>query len=331
MAFRLRNCKNKRISQIMNRRTFTEYALKGGAVLSASSIFSLGACQFKSGANKKKLKISLAQWSLHRAFEAGKLNPSDFASIAAKTYSIKAVEYVNGFYADRGEVSSFWKEMKKKADDVGVESLLIMVDDEGDLGASDDSDRKKAVENHFKWVEAAKVLGCHSVRVNAFGAEDREVYKSATIDGMGRLAEFAAQSNINIIIENHGLYSSDAKLIVEIIKQVNKPNFGTFPDFGNWCLSAKWGSTQIECERVYDRYEGVAEFLPFAKAVSAKSYNFNEQGEDRVMDYYRLLKLVKDSSYDGHIGIEYEGTELSEHDGILATKALMNKVWESLD
>ena len=187
------------------------------------------------------------------------------------------------------------------------------------------------MENHFKWVNAAKILGCHSVRVNAFGESNKEAYRAALTDGMGQLAEYAAKENINIIIENHGLFSSDAKLITDIVKQVNKPNFGTFPDFGNWCLSAKWGSTQNECDKAYDRYQGVAEFLPYARAVSAKSYNFNEQGEDRIIDYYKMLKIVKDSGYEGYIGIEYEGVEIGEHDGILATKALMEKVWKSLD
>jgi sugar phosphate isomerase/epimerase len=150
------------------------------------------------------------------------------------------------------------------------------------------------------------------------------------MEGMSSLAEYAAQMNINIIIENHGLFSSDASLIAGIIKEVNMTNFGSFPDFGNWCLSAKWGSTQGDCEQVYDRYQGVSELLPYAKAVSAKSYNFNEQGEDTTIDYHLMLKIVKDSAYDGYIGIEYEGTEKGEHEGILLTRALMEKVWNTL-
>jgi sugar phosphate isomerase/epimerase len=150
------------------------------------------------------------------------------------------------------------------------------------------------------------------------------------MDGMSRLAEYAAQSDINIIIENHGLFSSDASLIAGILEEVNMSNFGSFPDFGNWCLSAKWGSTQGDCDKAYDRYQGVAELLPYAKAVSAKSYNFDAQGEDRIIDYYKMLKIVKDSDYEGHIGIEYEGTEKGEHEGILLTRALMEKVWNTI-
>lgn len=277
------------------------------------------------------LKISLAQWSLHRQFYDGHLKPDDFASIAITTYDIDAVEYVNGFYRNSGEDEKFWIQMKERADQAGVKSLLIMVDDEGDLGLANDNERKKSVENHYKWINAAKILGCHSVRVNAFGEPEKEAFRTAIIDSMGQLADYAARENINIIIENHGLFSSDAKLITEIVKQVNKPNFGTFPDFGNWCLSAKWGSTQGDCSEEYDRYQGVYEFLPFAKAVSAKSYNFNAKGEDTKIDYYKMLRIVKNSGYNGYIGIEYEGEILSEHEGILATKALMEKVWRSLE
>lgn len=276
------------------------------------------------------LKLSLAQWSLHRQFQNGSLNAVDFASISNDTYGINAVEYVNGFYKKSGKDERFWINMKERADAAGAKSLLIMADEEGDFGAANGKERIKAVENHYKWVNAAKILGCHSIRVNAFGASDRDTFRSAMIDGMGRLSDYAAKENINIVIENHGLFSSDAKLVTEIIKQVNNSNVGTLPDFGNWCLSAKWGSTKQDCSEAYDIYQGVSEFLPFAKGVSAKSYNFNNEGEHTSIDYYKMLKMVKDSGYNGYIGIEYEG-DLPEHEGILLTKALIEKVWDSLD
>jgi sugar phosphate isomerase/epimerase len=311
----------------MKRRFFLKRAAYGAAALSGTSLFAARMRDFKLS---KELKISLAQWSLHRSFERGELDPVDFASITIEKYGLNAVEYVNGFYSKNASDESFWSAMKTRAVDAGVKNLLIMVDDEGNLGVANDAERKNAVENHYKWIHAAKILGCHSVRVNAFGDAERATYRNAIIDGMGRLADYAAKENINIIIENHGLFSSDADLIVDIIQQVNKPNFGSFPDFGNWCLSAKWGSTQIACEKAYDRFQGVSELLPYARAVSAKSYNFNENGEDRTIDYYKMLKIVKESGYQGYVGIEYEGTELNEHDGILATKTLMERVWGSI-
>ena len=280
--------------------------------------------------SSKLLKISLAQWSLHRSINEGIINPVDFASIAKERYKIDAVEYVNQFYLESATDEIFWHKMKERSNQAGIKNLVIMVDDEGDLGTADKKKRMQAVENHYKWVHAAKIMGCHSVRVNAFGDPGRDIYRAAIMDGMSRLAGYAAKSNLSIIIENHGLFSSDAALIAGIIKEVNMPNFGAFPDFGNWCLSAKWGTTQGECDKVYDPYRGVSELLPYAKAVSAKSYNFNEKGEDTKIDYYKMMKIVKKSDYDGYIGIEYEGIEKGEHEGILITKNLMEKAWNTI-
>ncbi len=278
------------------------------------------------------LKISLAQWSLNRAFFANKLDAKDFANIAMNDYGISAVEYVNGFYKDSASDEIFWQDMKKRSEAAGVKNLLIMVDDEGDLGNSDNTERKKAVENHYKWVNAAKILGCHSIRVNAFGEGTETELHNALVDGMGQLCDYAAKENINILIENHGLWSSNGQFITNVIKTVNRPNFGTLPDFGNWCLNEKWGSTQNnKCNEVYDRYQGVAEFLPYAKGYSAKSYKFDENGDETIIDYYKMLQIAKDGDYDGYIGIEFEGETMSEPDGIRATKALLEKAWTKVN
>ncbi|MBT8294434.1 MAG: sugar phosphate isomerase/epimerase, partial [Eudoraea sp.] len=259
-------------------------------------------------------------------------NAIDFPEIAKNAYGINAVEYVNAFYKENGENEKFWGQLKRKAKEAGVKSLLIMVDDEGELGNPDDKERMQAIENHYKWINAAKILGCHSIRVNAFGQGNKITLKNTLVDGLGRLSDYGAKENINVLIENHGLHTSDAKFITSIIKEVNHPNLGTLPDFGNWCLNAKWGSTQNDkCTEMYDPYEGVTEFLPFAKGVSAKSYNFDGNGNETFLDYGRLLKIVKDSGFKGFIGIEYEGEKLSEPEGIKATKALIEKVWLNLE
>ncbi len=304
----------------MKRRTFLRSSLLGASALAVKPLHAYHS-------REKELHISLAQWSLHRNFNDGTLDPVDFAAIAKETYQLDAVEYVNGFYTRQASDETFWNRMKVRSTDAGVKNLVLMVDDESDLGDAREKTRLKSVENHYKWVHAAKLLGCPTMRVNAFGDPDRETYRQAIIDGMSRLAEYAAKEDINIVIENHGLFSSDAALIAGIIREVNMSNFGSFPDFGNWCLSAKWGTTQGDCNRVYDRYQGVSELLPYARAVSAKSYNFNDQGEDTKIDYYRMMKIVKESDYTGYIGIEYEGTEKSEHEGILITRELMIKAW----
>ncbi len=275
-----------------------------------------------------ELKLSLAQWSIHRALESGTLKAEDFASMAKNDYGIGAVEYVNSFYKEHATDKTFWERMRAKADSLGVKSLLIMVDEEGDLGNPNVEERKQAVENHFKWVDAASILGCHSVRINAFGDGSKEEVQAAMVDALKQLCSYAKTKNINVLIENHGLYSSDGQWTSEIMKQVNMPNCGTLPDFGNWCLTVKWGSTEDgSCKNVYDRYQGVNEMLPFAKGVSAKSYRFDEAGNEMVIDYAKMLKLVHESDFKGYIGIEYEGSPLSEHDGILATKSLLEKLW----
>jgi L-ribulose-5-phosphate 3-epimerase len=279
-----------------------------------------------------ELKLSLAQWSIHRALDSGTLKAENFAAIAKNDFGISAVEYVNSFYKAHATDQLFWKKMRATADSLQVKSLLIMVDEEGDLGNPQAEERKKAVENHFKWVDAASILGCHSIRVNAFGEGTKKEVQKAMIDALKQLCTYAAQSNINVLIENHGLYSSDGKWIAEIMQQVNMPNCGTLPDFGNWCLGAKWGSTQDgkECKEIYDRYQGVNDMLPFAKGVSAKSYSFDGQGNETIIDYNKMLKLVKEANFNGYVGIEYEGSPLSEREGILATKALVEKTWQQL-
>ena len=206
-----------------------------------------------------------------------------------------------------------------------------MVDNEGHLGDPEESKRKKAVENHYKWVDAAKIMNCHSIRVNAFGTGDRQILKQALTDGLGLLASYGSQQEINILIENHGLHTSDARFITDIIKEVNNPFLGTLPDFGNWCLATEWGSTQGGgCKEVFDPYLGLELMLPFARGVSAKSYDFDSEGNETSMDYSRFLKMVKSSEFKGYIGIEYEGSKLSEDEGIKATKKLIEKSWASL-
>lgn len=280
--------------------------------------------------SSQELKISLAQWSLNKSFFEKEIDPVNFAAITRNVFGLNAIEYVNQFYTKRSKDEKFWNQMKKRATDNGITSLLIMTDDEGDLGAIDKNERKLSVENHYKWVNAAALLGCHSIRVNAFGEGDKSEVGKAMVDGLGDLSEYAAKENINILIENHGLYSSDGKWVVNIIEQVGMDNLGTLPDFGNWCLSAKWGSTQKECNDVYDIYQGVSDFLPYAKGVSAKSYSFDEKGQQPLIDYNKMLSIVKESNFDGYIGIEYEGETQSEHEGIKATHRLLETTWDSI-
>lgn len=296
----------------MNRRAF----LKNSTV--ASAAVALSSCMTQNGSSRKELfSISLAQWSLHRAIFGKKLDNLDFPMTAKRDYGIDAVEYVNQFWMDKAKDQKYLAELKKRCDGEGVRSLLIMCDDEGALGDADAAKRQKAVENHYKWVEAAKFLGCHSIRVNAesSGSYDEQLERAA--DGLRRLSEFGKQHGLNVIVENHGGLSSNGAWLEAVMRKVNMPNCGTLPDFGNFDLG---GGKQ------YDRYKGVAEMMPFAKAVSAKSHDFDANGNETHTDYRRMMKIVLDAGYRGYVGVEYEGDKLGEPEGIRATKRLLELV-----
>jgi len=225
-------------------------------------------------------------------------------------------------------ISSLKIKLRIRAADSGVTQLLIMVDREGGLGTLDKIERKQAIENHYKWVDAAKYLGCHSIRVNAYGEGSAEDVASAAVEGLAGVAEYGAKQNINVIVENHGGYSSNGAWLSGVMKQIDMPNCGTLPDFGNFCTKRKKGSW--DCEEEYDRYKGVEEMMPFAKAVSAKTNDFDVSGNEIRTDYMKMMKIVKDHGYTGYVGIEYEGQELGEEEGIIATRDLLKRVGKAL-
>lgn len=300
-----------------SRRDFLKKA--GATALAATAFTDLFA---EPAAKKLWFDISLAEWSLHKALFAKKLTNLDFPELAKKEFGISIVEYVNQFFKDKAEDKTYLAELLKRAKDNGVSNHLIMIDGEGGLGELDAAVRNKAVENHYKWVEAAKYLGCKTIRVNAFGKGSDEEIAKAAVDGLGKLGEFAAKAGINVIVENHGGSSSNGKWLSGVMKQVNLKNVGTLPDFGNFCIKRSASG----CEESYDRYQGTQELMPFAKGVSAKTYDFDEKGNCIETDYAKILKVVKASGFKGIAGIEYEGSKLSEYDGIKATKALLERV-----
>jgi sugar phosphate isomerase/epimerase len=271
-------------------------------------------------------KISLAEWSLHKALFAKEFDNLDFPAKAKNEYGISAVEYVNQFFKDKAKDEKYLGELKKRCTDNGVTSVLIMVDGEGEMADLDAKKRNKSVENHYQWVDAAKFLGCHSIRVNCFGVGSEEEVAKAGADGLRKLSEYAQKSDIGVIVENHGGYSSNGVWLGNVIKSVGLANCGTLPDFGNFCIRREKGDMwQSPCVEYYDRYKGVAEMMPFAKGVSAKTHDFDEQGNCIETDYSKMLSIVKAAGYTGHIGIEYEGEKLSEPEGIKATKVLLEK------
>ena len=282
-------------------------------------------------------ELSLAQWSFHRTFREGGVSPYDFAE-RANDLGFKGLEYVNALYPDVMEsndkdlaISKFIEQNNVLAAQFNMKNVLIMIDSEGDLSSSNEKERLSAIENHKKWISAANKMGCSAVRLNLNGENDVETWKKNSIQSLNALSAFAKPLNINVIVENHGGKSSNARLLMEVINSVDYSNCGTLPDFGNFCMSEDWGSLKDnKCNNPYDPYLGVSEMLPKAFGLSAKSYEFDDNGDETILDYYKLLSIVKRGGYKGFIGVEYEGEILSEKDGIIATKKLLEKASKML-
>ena len=303
--------------QINSNNSRRKFITSLSASLAASSLLSNADHHIK----KQLFEISIAEWSLHKSLFGKKISNLDFPVVAKKEFKISAVEYVNQFFKDKATDKNYLNELKKVCDNEGVKSLLIMCDGEGKLGDPDKNKRISSVNNHKRWIEAAKHLGCHSIRVNASSSGSYDDQQKLAADGLSRLSEFASTHGLNVIVENHGGLSSNGQWLSGVMKSVNMKNCGTLPDFGNF---------RIGGGKTYDRYKGVKELMPFAKAVSAKSHDFDDNGNEIHTDYHKMMKIVIDAGYRGYVGVEYEGSKLSEYDGIKATKKLLESVREKL-
>ncbi|MCH2135140.1 MAG: sugar phosphate isomerase/epimerase [Phycisphaerales bacterium] len=266
--------------------------------------------------DSSKWPISLAQWSLHRKHHAGELKAEDFPAYSADTFDIRGVEYVNSFFKDKSTDEAWLSDLNRRCRDAGVTSVLIMVDGEGALGDPDETKRMQAVDNHRRWLGAAKHLGCHAIRVNVPSAGTPEQQRDLCADGLAHLCEHADKLDLNVVIENHGGLSSNGAWLAALVQKVNHKRLGTLPDFGNFVLD--WSTMKM-----YDRYKGMDELLPHAKALSAKSHEFDDEGNEIFSDYGKMFELVRKQGYEGWVGVEYEGPKLSEDDGIKATRDLL--------
>jgi sugar phosphate isomerase/epimerase len=316
--------------------TTRRYFIKSLSALAGASAFGTDLFAATNSGKKLFFEISLAEWSLHKSIWGGKMTNLDFPLKAKRDFGIETVEYVNTLFGskttsfkDNGKSQAYLRELLMRCADNGIKNHLIMCDAEGEMGHPDKNKRIETVENHKKWVEAAKFLGCATIRVNAGGSGTATELAKTAADGLAMLSEFAATMDINVIVENHGGYSSNGEWLAGVMKSVNMKNCGTLPDFGNFCMKRDVSNWRI-CNDEYDRYKGTAELMPFAKGVSAKANDFEQNGNEKVMDYVKLMKIVKDAGFRGYVGIEYEGDVLSEDDGIKATKALLLKVGEML-
>ena len=304
----------------MKRRDFSKLTI-------ASALIGLTPLEILSASsnNKDQLKISLAQWSLNKAIKSGELSPLDFAK-KARSFDIDAIEYVSGLYTNHTDtlkkisMQKLSKELLKRSDDYGIDNVLIMIDSQGSLASSNKKERLKAIDNHKKWIDFSYEIGCETMRVNLSGETKLDRWTENSIKSLTELSDY--NKNINVVVENHGGLSSNGKYLSNVMSEVNIDNCGTLPDFGNFCID---GSPRA-CNEWYDIYKGVEELMPYAHAVSAKSYDFDDSGNETKIDYSKMIDIVKKAGYKGYIGIEYEGSRMSEDDGIIATKKLLEKL-----
>ncbi|APU11066.1 xylose isomerase [Cellulophaga lytica] len=314
----------------MKRRNFLQKSAQTGALLTLGGLLPNAILAMPYACNTVNadifFKLSLAEWSFHRAIKSGEMDHLDFAA-KAQSFGCTGVEYVSNLFKTKAKDKEYLKQMNSRAADAGVENVLIMIGGEGGLAHIDAKERLKSIEKHYKWVDAAHFLGCKTIRVDLRGGADKNNAAKASIDSLTVLATYAEEANINVVVENHGGFSSDGVWLSNVIKQVGLTNCGTLPDFGNFCIEK---DKNKKCLSSYDMYKGMAELLPFAKGVSAKSRDFAADGTEANIDFYKIMKLVKESGYTGFVGIEYEGTLLSEEEGVQKTKDLLLKVAKQL-
>lgn len=329
----------------MNRRHFVSNTASASLAL---GLLGLAACRNKPSGSAESsenltdfshlFKISLAQWSFNRSIRGGKMDPFDFSE-KAKALGFEGIEFVNQLYfpyidtfSSRLEgIKSLVAETNKRSANAGIQNLLMMVDREGDLCTGNETERLAAIENHQLWIDAAHGIGCKTLRLNLFGSDDPEVWKSSAVTSLTALCDYAQPLGLNVVAENHGGLSSDAALLASTIKEVNRPNCGILPDFDNFCLAWDSGVTfEGNCIERYDRYKGMEEMMPFAKSVGAKAFTFDENGNEPDIDFDRMFQIIKNAGFSGWVGLEYEGEDLTEEEGILKTKALIEKTIKNL-
>lgn len=256
--------------------------------------------------------VSLSQRSLRGEFAASRLDPLDFPKVA-RSLGIAAVEYEGQFYRKKVANRKYLAELSRRAAGEGVTSVLLLVDEDGALGSREEKARRRVVDRHEKWLEAAALLGCKAVRVVARteGTEDDAV--AWLSDGLRRLCVLAQPLGIDVLVENQDGFSANGSWLVELLNAVSHPRCGSRASFG----SATLGN---------ERLRQLRELMPSARSVCAKSYDFDDRGEELSINYAQMLKIVMDAGYRGHVAIEYEGTRLSEQAGLARAKQLLGRV-----
>jgi L-ribulose-5-phosphate 3-epimerase len=249
--------------------------------------------------------ISLAQWALVDEIKAGKWKTLDFPKIARNDFDISGIEFVNTLF--EVPTINYLNMLKQNAADNGVAMVLIMIDDEGDGCASSEEERKQFVINHRKWIDIAHYLGCCPIRTNCRGTADvtKEDALRWASESYHMLLEYAGESGTKVLIENHGGISDDADWMVALMKEVDHPLFGTYPDW------REPGDT-------FDNYNYLQKTAPFAQGMSYRNQPTEELSA-------KMISLSKNAGYRGWYGIESNGREAINQGKSLLNKYLLGK------
>ena len=247
--------------------------------------------------------ISLAQWALVQEIRDGKWKNLDFPRVAREDFGLNGIEFVNTLF--EVPTANYLNQLKKNADDHGVEMVLIMVDHEGDGCEPTAELRKQFVINHRKWIDIAQYLGCKSIRTNCRGPEnvDKDEALKWAAESYHMLLEHAMEAGIGVSIENHGGVSNDADWMVSLLKEVNNLYFGSYPD---------WRSPTDD----FDNINYLEKMLLWALGMSYRNQP-TEAGSAK------MIKMCHDAGYRGWYGIESSGRE-----AIMQGKELLKKYLE---
>ena len=329
----------------MKRRKFLNSLCLGKTAISSLNFTNV----FNSFLKDFPYKLSLAQFSLFRLEMMRKSDPMDFAKISSELgfqgLEYLQMSYTGGLLKEKRKTSlngikKLAKDLNTRADDYNQKNILIMIDIGPDLGTYVEN-----YDDYHIWIDCASEMKCHSIRVNLRGSDDSlSKWSKNSIYNLSKLCEYAKPLGINIIVENHGGFSSNADYLVNVIENVNLNNMGSLPDFGNFCVKqdekkladtyklftegaektlSRPPTIYDSCIERFDMYEGVEKLMKYAKGVSAKTHGFDLEGNDVDIDYKKMLKIVKKSGYSGFIGVEAQAFTMDPIEAIKVSKKLL--------
>lgn len=257
----------------------------------------------------------------------GPRDPMDFPRLARDAYGLEAIELEASLHYAHVRNDAYFARLRQQCDASGVRCVVISNMWEGNL-ASLQGQPEQTARNYHRWVDIAAIMGCRLLTVNVNARRgNRDLLAARAAEGLVALTSYSGPRGITVLVENHGWYSAYPPWLVGIMETVNSPFCKLSVDLGNFCT--RWDSGQC-VEQQYDPYEGVALMMPHARHVSAKMLGFDERGNDVRTDYVRMLRIIRDAGYQGYIGIEYAGDQLSPDHGIRASLALLRRATSEL-